>query len=101
MRKAKYSVGQRLRTVRGPGGALNPEPRFLGHVGTVVKVQEFKTCQPVYVLDFESLGEDTVEEVCLEECDYSPARRRLQPACNLARWAALPCDSRQSSYAHL
>ncbi len=74
MRKAKYSVGQRLRTVRGPGGALNPEPRFLGHVGTIVKVQEFKTCQPVYVLDFESLGEDTVEEVCLEEPRHVPSR---------------------------
>lgn len=74
MRKAKYSVGQRLRTVRGPGGALNPEPRLLGHVGTIVKVQEFKTCQPVYVLDFESLGEDTVEEVCLEEPRHVPSR---------------------------
>lgn len=74
MRKAKYSVGQRLHTVRGPGGALNPEPRFLGHVGTIVKVQEFKTCQPVYVLDFGSLGEDTVEEVCLEEPRHVPSR---------------------------
>ena len=74
MRKAKYSVGQRLRTVRGPGGALNPEPRFLGHVGTIVKVQEFKTCQSVYVLDFEALGEDTVEEVCLEEPGHVPSR---------------------------
>ena len=74
MRRAKYSVGQRLRTVRGPGGALNPEPRFRGHVGTIVKVQEFKTCQPVYVLDFESFGEDTVEEVCLEELSHVPSR---------------------------
>lgn len=72
MRKAKYHVGQCLRAVRGPGGALNPEPKFLGKIGTVIGVQEFRTCQPVYVLDFGDLGEDTVEEVCLEECDYFP-----------------------------
>jgi hypothetical protein len=28
----------------------------------------------VYVLDFESLGEDTVEEVCLEEPSHVPSR---------------------------
>lgn len=74
MREPKYSVGQGLRAVRGPGGALNPEPRFLGRVGTVIDVQTFKTCQPVYVLDFEGLGEDTVEEVCLEEPSHVPSR---------------------------
>ncbi len=74
MREPKYSVGQSLRAVRGPGGALNPEPRFLGKVGTVTRVQTFKRCQPVYVLSFEDLGEDTVEEVCLEEPSHVPSR---------------------------
>lgn len=74
MRKPKYKVGDSLRAVRGPGGSLNPEPRFLGKVGTVTRVQTFKTCQPVYVLDFGEWGEDTVEEVCLEEPGHVPSR---------------------------
>lgn len=74
MREPKYRVGQVMRAVRGPGGALNPEPRFLGRVGTIVGVQTFQRSQPVYVLDFEDLGEDTIEEVCLEGLRHVPSR---------------------------
>lgn len=63
---AKYSVGQQLRAVKGPGGYLQPEWWALGRVGTVTGLQTFKTTQPCYTLDFGDDQHDTIDECCLE-----------------------------------
>ena len=67
LRPAKYKVGQAVRAVKGPGGALQPEPCNLGRVGTVVDVQQFARSQACYVVAFSDDSTDTIDENCLEK----------------------------------
>lgn len=69
MQAAKLQINQTVRAVRGPGGALQAERRFLGQRGRVVGVQEFLRTCPCYVVEFEfdnAIEQDTIDETCLE-----------------------------------
>lgn len=62
---AKYSEGQLVLAVRGPGSAMEAERRNIGKVGEVVRVAFFKGCtKPYYEIQFKS-GLDSVDESCL------------------------------------
>ena len=70
MQAAKLQINQTVRALRGPGGALQPERRFLGRSGRIVGVQEFKRSCPCYIVEFEcdsAIEQDTIDETCLEK----------------------------------
>lgn len=67
LRPARYRVGQTVRAVKGPGGALQPEPQHLGKHGTIMTVQAFTRSCACYVVDFGDDRRDTIDETCLEK----------------------------------
>lgn len=69
MSTPKFAFEQRVRAVRGPGKALQPEPEHVGKIGTIVAVNLHPNMGPDYTVQFYRYGEsslDLIDERCLE-----------------------------------
>lgn len=68
--KFKYAIGDNVRAVKGRGGDMQPEPQFVGLVGTVT-AQHTLGGQAFYIVEFfhDEFGtdEDSIDETCLEQ----------------------------------
>lgn len=64
-----FTLGRRVRAVRGPGKALQPEPEHVGRIGTVVTVNLHPNMGTDYTVQFYRHGKpslDLIDESCLE-----------------------------------
>lgn len=62
----KYHMGQKVRAVRGPGGAMEAERANIGHEGHVVGIHKFHGAEHHYTVVFGHRWEDSADESCLE-----------------------------------
>lgn len=61
-----YSIGQRVRAVRGPKSTMNPEPRYVGRVGTIALTMPPIAGEPYYKVSFGGSAIDFIDQCNLE-----------------------------------
>lgn len=61
----KFRMGDPVRAVRGPGGAMEAERRNIGKTGYVVGVHKFHGAAHHYTVSFDGV-QDNADECCLE-----------------------------------
>lgn len=69
MSAPKFTLDQRVRAVRGPGKALQPEPEHVGKIGTIMAVNLHPDMETDYTVQFYRHGKpslDLIDESCLE-----------------------------------
>lgn len=69
MSAPKFALGQRVRAVRGPGKSLQPEPKHVGKIGTILTVNLHPGMETDYTVQFYWHGKpdlDLIDESCLE-----------------------------------
>jgi len=62
----KYSVGQAVRAVRGKRDTMNPEPRYVGMVGTVALPMPAVAGEVYYKVSFGGGAVDFIDQCNLE-----------------------------------
>lgn len=64
--QAKYKMTDAVVAVKGPGGAMHPEPRHLGQVGYIKGVHLFRgDIEHHYSVVFTDGSTDSIDESCL------------------------------------